>query len=284
MKIAVCLVTRGNPKRAAAVIECARSLASDDHQIEYLIGIDADDTESYNFFRQQYPGLVLSVDKRPKGVGAVWNRLVARARRDFDPDVYCPFPDDSFIGCPLWDDVIFDTFEKKFKGAPVACHVLGWNDLANPNQCTLPIASREWIDMTGKLYDERFPFWFYDTAVTETFSYIMGQPVPCHPGLILAARKGITQRMRDLEFWWEFFAFTRKERLENGEKYRRQLGIELHPGVLDECIKAWERRDRYGLAASIEMEAEIAERKPPTPEYMEAKAEAAALMGMELAA
>lgn len=280
MKIAFCLVTRGNPKRAAAVIECARSLQGDTNEIEYLVGVDADDTDSYNYFRQNYPGIVLSVDKRPKGVGVVWNRLIQRA----EADIYCPFPDDSFVGCPFWDDVIVDTFKKRYAKAPKECHVLGWNDLANPNQCTLPIVSREWVEMTGKLYDERFPFWFYDTAVTETFSFVMGQPVPCHPGLILAARKGVTQRMRDLEFWWRFFIHTRQERLENAKEYRARLGIELHDGMLDDCIKSWERRDRYGMAEIDEFEAIAGERKPPTPEYLQAKADAESLMNMEKAA
>lgn len=279
MKIAFCLVTRGNPKRAAAVIECARSLASGEHEIEYLVGLDADDVESYNFFKQNYPGLILSVDQRPRGVGAVWNRLVRRS----EADIYCPFPDDCFIASPDWDALIVDTFREKFKDAPKPCNVLAWNDLANPNQCTLPIVCREWVEMTGQLYDERFPFWFYDTALSETFSFVMGQPVPCHPGLILAAKKGITQRMRDLELWWQFFAFLRAERLKNGEQYRKQLGIELHDGILDNCIKAWERRDRYGLASSIEMENSIAERRPPTEEYLSAKSAAESLM-MEKAA
>lgn len=274
MKIAFCLVTRGNPKRAAAVIECARSLSSDDHEIEYLVGIDADDTDSYNFFRQQYPELTLSVDKRPKGVGAVWNRLVKRA----EADIYCPFPDDSFIGAPFWDSLIVDTFKKRYEKAPKACHVLAWNDLANPNQCTLPIVSREWVEMTGRLYDERFPFWFYDTAVTETWSFIMGQPVPPHPGLILAARKGKTQRMRDLEFWWRFFISTRAERLEEAAEYRKQLGIEMHDGRLDECVKLWERRDRYGMADIDEWERDAGEHKPPTREYLEAKSDAESIM------
>lgn len=280
MKIAFCLATRGNPKRAAAVIECARSLASSEHEVEYLVGIDADDPESLNFFRHNYPEITISVDKRPKGVGAVWNRLCSRV----EADIYCPFPDDSFPAVPFWDHIIVDTFLKKYAKAPKECWVLGWNDLANPGQCTLPIVSKEWLAMTGRLYDERFPFWFYDTCVTEVFSYVMGQPVPPHPGLVLAARKGITQRMRDLEFWWDFFVFTRKERLAEGADYRRRLGIEVNEILLDQCIKAWERRDRYGRAECADMEAMLAEKRPPTPEYLAAKAEAEAIMGAEIAA
>ena len=281
MKIAFLLVTRGNPKKAAAVIECARSLSGDDHKVEYLVGLDADDTESYNYFKSQYPGITLSVDARPKGVGAVANRLV---RRSPDADIYCPFPDDVFISTPYWDNIIVDTFAEKYPFRE--CGVMAWTDSANLNQCTLPIVTREWITTVGELYDERFPFWFYDTCVDELFSFIMGRRTPIHAGLGLAARKGFTQRMRDLQFWWDLYVFTRAERLQKAEAIRKKLGIELHEGALPAVLQAWEARDVKGRESALEIEKFLAEReqRDPTPEYLAAKRDAEDLMQIERAA
>ncbi len=162
MKLAFLMVTRGNPKRAAAVIENAKSLASGKHEIQYVVGCDNDDQATNSYFHMNYGKEVeLSIANRPTGVGAVWNRCIALAPADY----YCPFPDDTFIGMANWDDYI----------AVLNRPVLAWNDGANPGQCTLPVVSHSWLGLIGKLYDERFPFWFYDTCVEETYTFVFGK-------------------------------------------------------------------------------------------------------------
>jgi len=275
MKIAFMVATRGNPRRALAVIECAKALASGRHTIEFSVGIDGDDVQSNYFFRRNMPALPLSIGNRPPGVGAVWNRLVAAAP---GADVYCPFPDDCFIGTPDWDETIAMVLEHGFPDRRLG--VIAWNDLANPGQCTLPIVTREWLELTGPLYDERFPFWFYDTCVDELVSFIAGRPAPVIPTLVLAAKKGLTQRMRELDFWWDLYVATRYDRLHLASRIRRELGIELPPGHLVRVLMGWRARDIEGRRALPDVEAALAAHRDqrPSAEYITARAAAEAYM------
>lgn len=266
MKIAFAIATRGNPKRAAAVIECARSLSSGKHNIEYIVGYDADDEQTGEWFKAHYPDVLLSVGPRPLGVGAVWNRCVSQVP---DADVYCPFPDDCFIASPEWDDVIALFMEAAFPVREIG--VMAWNDIANPNQCSLPIVTKEWLSLTGQLYDDRFPFWFYDTCVDEVWSFITGRNVPIVNMTTLVAKKGLTKRMRDLGFWWDFYVATRPERLKKAAEIRVKLGANLEPIKLASMIRRWAARDVEGRKGIRGVEAMLAHKGHPGPEYMEAK-------------
>lgn len=262
MKFAMMLVTRGNPKRAGAVIECARSLASGKHEIEVIVGYDNDDPATNSYFQMNYGDVLTSFDNRPLGVGAVWNRCAERLTADY----YCPFPDDVFIGLPNWDDQI----------AQSGLDAMAWNDLANPGQCTLPIVSKRWLDLVGKLYDDRFPFWFYDTCVDELHSFVTGSLVPRRDDLLLVSKKGLTQSLRDLPFWWDFYVETRSERLAQAATIRTKLGIELPANELQAIIEIWKRRDVDGRASAVEIEKLLSadRNNPPSPHYLRAKANA----------
>lgn len=260
MKFAFMVVTRGNPLRASAVIEVAKSLASGKHEISYIVGCDDDDPETVEFFRKR--GIAITEGPRPIGLGSVWNRCVETA----DADIYCPFPDDSFIALPDWDERI----------TSLGLSVLGWNDLANPGQCTLPIVSRDWIKLTGKLYDERFPFWFYDTCVDELHSFVCGSTIVIPSDMVLAAKKGLTQNLRDLSFWWDFYVSTRAERLFLAANIRKQLGIQLDQARLSDILSMWEARDKIGRESAKEIEKALSAGTMPSPQYLRAKAHAEA--------
>lgn len=273
MKFAFMLVTRGNPSRAAAVIEVAKALASGKHDIKYIIGCDRDDPATHSWFWQTNPEIEVSLGERPIGIGSVWNRLCELVH---DADIYCPFPDDVFISLPDWDDFIVRCME--LIETP-QLRVLAWNDLRNQGQCTLPIVSKAWLDLTGKLYDDRFPFWFYDTCVDELYSFIAGGRIPIPKVLTFVSKKGLTQNMRELAFWWDLYVATRKERLQRAALIREQLGITLEPGILDSWIQSWERRDKLGYDTVEEIEKGLsAERKPPSQQYLTARDMAAAYM------
>lgn len=288
MKIAFMVVTRGNPKKAAAVIEVAQSLASGKHEIKYIVGCDNDDPQTHSYFYQNMPDVELSIGERPIGLGAVWNRLCELARVDrgrffsVNADIYCPFPDDVFISLPDWDDYIVRSMEKIDHPK---LRVLAWNDLCNPGQCTLPIVSRAWLDMTGKLYDDRFPFWFYDTAVDELYSFITGYRIPIPKLLTFVSKKGLTQSLRELHFWWDFYAATRKERLQRADHIREELGITLPPDRTAKWLEAWEKRDALGRNSAAEIESELSAegRKPPSAQYLKARDMAAEYLNINKA-
>lgn len=271
LKICVAIATRGNPKRAAGVLECAKSLSSGEHDTSYVVGCDADDTETYNYFRSQYPGTYLSVDKRPSGVGSVWNRCL----RLVNADIYCPFPDDSWIASPGWDEIVAREMRQIDDWR---LGVLAWRDLANRGQCTLPIVTREWLEL-GPLYDERFPFWFYDTCVDELYSFITGERVKVVDWLLLSARKGVTKRMRDVSFWWDFYVHTRWERLAKAREIRSRLGIVLPDGAIRATVESWEARDVRGRRGIPEIERLLIDHQhEPDETYLRAFAAAKDLM------
>lgn len=271
MKIACVMATRGNPQRAAAVIECANALSSGKHEIEWIVGCDEDDIATIKALKGYAR---LSIGNAPVGVGGVWNRGAEASTAD----IIAPFPDDSFPGLPDWDATICDNLPD-----PNKIGVIAWNDTANPNQCTLPVITRRWFELAG-LYDDRFPYWFYDTCVAELWSFVQGRPVGIPKNLLLAAKKGKTKSMRELAFWWGFYVFTRKERLAKAEQIRKQLGIEMAPDLLRNIIENWEHRD--SLAAqhfeAMERDLSAAEGEPP-PRYLKARANAEAVM-MQVAA
>lgn len=270
MKLAFMMVTRGNPKRAAAIMECAQSLSSGRHEIQFIVGCDNDDPETSSYFHKHYKTRV-SVADRPTGVGAVWNRCASL----IDADYYCPFPDDVWPILPDWDDLIASTLAP----ATPQLAALAWNDQTNHGQCTLPIVSREWIALTGKFYDERFPFWFYDTCIDELYSFITGQRIVIPDELALVSKKGLTQNLRELPFWWDLYVATRDERLNQASDIRKQLGIELPTQRLDRIVEMWERRDEIGRATAAAIEKTLsAERRAPSPQYLQAREHAAAYL------
>lgn len=269
MKIACVMATRGNPQRAAAVIECANALSSGKHELEWIVGVDFDDAASIEHFSQNYPAVKLIAGIAPIGVGSVWNRGAEASTAD----IIAPFPDDSFPGLPDWDDTICQHLSD-----PTQPGVIAWNDTANPNQCTLPVITRRWYELCG-LYDDRFPYWFYDTCVAEMWSFVTGRPVGIPKNLLLAAKKGKTKSMRELAFWWGFYVHTRKERLAKAEQIRKQLGIEMAPDLLRNILENWEFRDAQAANHFEAMERDLsaAEGDPPA-RYLKAKAAAVAFL------
>jgi hypothetical protein len=278
MKIAFMLVTRGHPRRAAAVLEVAKALASGEHEITYIVGFDDDDIETRRHFAARNTELV-SIGPRPDGVGAVWNRCVEAVG---DADVYCPFPNDVFIGVPGWDYGIA-TYMAAYMKKDSTAGILAWNDIATPKMCTLPIVSREWMKLLGgKLYDERFPFWFYDTAIDEIFSFVTGECVPIMEKLLLISNKGTTQNMRDLPFWWDFYSATRSDRMAQAAQIRTACHIAIDNRLLDEIAGLWRSRDAIGRDKAIvqEQESKMSAEglRPPSKQYIRAREAAEAYL------
>lgn len=271
MQIACVMATRGNPKRAAAVLECANSLASGGHKLDWVICCDHDDTTA-GYFKANYPDVRLSVDESQPGVGAVWNRGALLHR---NADYIAPFPDDSFPGLPNWDRTIVNALPD-----PERIGVIAWNDTANPNQCTLPVITRGWFRHAG-LYDGRFPYWFYDTCVAELWTFVTGRTVEIPQALLLAARKGKTQGMRELSFWWDYYVFTRHERLAHAAQIRESLGLEMASDLIRLTVERWEARDELARPHLAEMEAGMS--GEPRPSYHKAKTRAVSHMMSEAA-
>ncbi len=273
MRIGIVIGTRGGPHRAAAVVETARALASGKHEVAFTISCDDDDVATVQHFTG-YPGVQLSVGPRPAGVGEIWNRCIPGA----DVDVFIGLPDDGFIATPFWDEcVAIFASEGRFPREVLA---FALHDTANPGQPTMLGASPEWLKRIGnKIIDDRFPFWFSDTAYAETWSFVTGEFLPILPITVANKPGRHNPRLRDMGFWWDFYVRTRAERLFLAEQIRRDLGIVLPPGHLRAILDAWERRDRLGRPGAIEI-AEALPKREPDAKYIAAHSAALEYMGI----
>jgi hypothetical protein len=276
VRIAVILATRGNPQRAAAVIEAARFMSSGKHDIEYVISCDDDDPDTMAFF-DGYRGVTVSCAARPPGTMECLNRVV----RSVDADAYMGLADDGFPVTEDWDEHA----AKFLNGAFPTPHLglMAWTDNANPGQPTVMMATREWVAHTGRFQDDRFPFWFSDTCEAETWSFVTYRFMPVVPTLQIVSRGGRPNpRMRDVDFWWDFYIATRGERLETAKRIRAKLRAEGfrcddNDGMLGLVLNAWAKRDEEGRANCHEL-AKLVPFRPMDTGYMLAKSRAQAYL------
>lgn len=264
MKFACIMVTRGNPKRASAAIEIAKSLSSGLYELSFIVCADADDLQTQDHLKDHR----LSVDIAPWALGELWNRGACLFP---DADVMCPMVDDSFIATPDWDELIVRHLVKQ----PNHAKLIGWNDRANPGLMTLPIIGAEWYKNAG-LYPGWFPYWFYDTWLAEIYSFVTGELPVLPADLLLVAKKGVTQRMRDLSFWWSFYSALRPERLIEAERLRNYYNTSIAPMNLANAIRYWETRDRSFKPKIAQMESDMTGKQMPNERYQAAKAAAEA--------
>lgn len=277
MRIGCIMATRGNPRQAAAVIESARYMLSGKHDVRFAVALDDDDLTSVHFFKAYDSRIHLSIEPRPPGIPACWNRCVG----PLDCDAYLALADDGFFATVGWDDIAAKHIETAFPQKGLGA--FAWTDTANPGQPTVLMATREWIELSGGFMDDRFPFWFADTAFGELWSFVSGRFISMVPNLIMLSRPGIyNPRARDMDFWWDFYVWGRKERLERAAEIRGQLGISLNQPVLDRIVALWGERDAIGRHNAKIVQADT---RPPSAEYRRAKAHAQGLMdGLRVAA
>lgn len=268
MKIACILPTRGKASLAAASIEIAAELASGQHEIVFVVALDSDDIASQSFFNINYPGIILSVEPRPEGYGALWNRCATLAEVS-DADVFVALSTDIFITAPNWDQLIGMGLQK----SPIKEALIAWNDPVAPGLANQIIFSKEWVAHNG-MFPEHFPFWFIDTWVDEVFSFATGSTIPIIQELTVTGKRGRTMRLRELDFWWPYFSARRGERMTQARIIQHRLMIEATQSGIDTVRKHWERRDESFKPMYDSFQKSIGDPGEPTPEYLSIKAKA----------
>lgn len=267
MKFCCIVATRGRPRQALGVIEAIRLMASGEHEVQFILACDDDDpADTAGFFRSD-SSIMVECGPRPTGVASCWNRCVSLT----DADIILTLPDDCLICTPIWDQIAAHICANH-KWVHPDLRIGALNDLANPGQATLFIFHRRWYELCG-LFDERFPFWFSDSAISETYSFITGQMLPVFP-INVANKPGVfNPRLRDMPLWWKFYAATRAERRALAAEVRQQLNLPEPPNMAD-VMKGWEERDRVGLPESEKIVQAITNPTPPDDHYRLAKANA----------
>lgn len=271
VNICVIIGTRGRPRQCGAVIELLRAMASGLHQIQYVVSCDGDDSRTLDFFAAGWDDITQCIARRTIGLGKVWNRCIDH----YEANIYMLIADDSFIACENWDEAMSWAIVQP---NVAELGVFTMPDSANPGQATLFGVNKTWLDLTEKpVLDERFPFWFADTAIQETYKFITGRGLPCVQALKQITPAGkYNPGIRDLELWWDLFRATRKERKATAAMVRAKLGLPLPE--IDQIEAGFLRMEATGRAAIPGIMSKIENPRPPTPEYLECKANAEAYL------
>lgn len=243
MKFKVVIVTHKKPLQALTVLGAMRALESGKHKVQYVLACDAEDHTSEVLMRHEDTWNVdVDLRCRPASVQDCWNRNMTDPS---EADFFLNMTDDAFCAAPDWDEFIV-------QGTAAAprpdLSVMGWHDLASPNNFTLAIVTAGWLRATGEpLLDPRFDFWFSDTAIAETWSYVHGR-VPPRPKYLLMAGKPGNPNPKLLkeggDRLWDLYAKTRSDRIATAERVCKGLGLSSLPGR--HLISQWVARDAEG--------------------------------------
>lgn len=270
MKITVPLFSRNRPASMLAVLTSMDALATGQNEICYPLIIDDDDTrtvvavEAWDLPKNTYP----LIGKRDRVLNARMNDTAEQ----FPADAYFFCPDDGFPLEQHWDRIF------------MAAHVQGlcawcWQEKNDPGNPTFICVSHKWIEALGRVFPEYFPYWFADTWVAEVHLLCFGRPIPIVNQLGMGGKRGTTQGMRDLGFWFRFFAHTRGERIEEAKKLARAHGFTMHVHERAHFIEQLEANDLLQLKAVAHYETMFnANAAPPSQTYIEAKARAEEMM------
>lgn len=237
MHIIVPIATRDRPLRLAGALHSLSTLESGKHVVDYIVRIDEDDRRTLAVapeLEATYRCSLL-IKPRPQSLGQSWNELV----QDREWDVCVVIADKHLCLTPEWDDIIAEGFGPKHRLA-----LARWTLLRAPEE-TLLIMSRKWYDVTQQVFPEWFPFWFSERWVFEVHKLAFNVGIPMVKDLVMQEPPVRTQNLRDLEFWFDFFAKTRPLRVWESQAIAKAWGARqgnIRP-LLEEMQKAdeWQK-------------------------------------------
>lgn len=263
MRITVALPSRNRPVMLADAIGSLHARASGRHEIRYVVGCDDDDPNTAALVEMiAARGLPVKAHCGPRmsSLGGLVNEIT-----EANPaDVYCPLCDDVMVATVDWDEAIHAAWLKRRDG------VWFWRTKKS-HYC---IVSEKWRAAAGRIFTDYFPFWWDDLWLIQLWMYVTGKPRQ-YIDAWLDDGAPATTRMRDLEFWTEFFWSRADERRMEAARIRQKL---RRPIIKHEPHHELYRNPEYTRRTG-EIQAKQGERAPPTPEYLRAKARADALMG-----
>lgn len=217
MKIAVCIPAFQNPVSLNAVLYSFAHLESGENEVDYIVGVDADDAKVKS--QIQISGPLYVTREAPPSVGEKSNRLFHVAARR-GAEAFCWIADDVLPLQIRWDVAV----PIALKETEVFC----WNELSQQGHPTYPVFSRAYMEAVEfKPFPEYFPYWFIDTWMAEVYAMAFGRGVPVLQGLDLGGKRGKTRGLRDLRFWYQFFIDSRRERIAQAGKVADAYGRAL---------------------------------------------------------
>jgi len=266
MKLALIVPTRGRPRLLQASMTAFDELASGEHEIVYAICCDEDDnvTRCAAEALQHDINAVTVCAPRPLTIGKKMND----AARSIEADAYLWINDDTFPLTQYWDAALADVFEQH--RLPIFC----WANVHEPAGGCDPVISKRYMEAVGRMLPEHFPFWFADTWVQETYLLAFGEQIATTTLPLLGGRRGKTTGMRDLPFWFEFFAATRIERIEEAQRIADAYGLDVRVAGRGEILAGLAERDRWQLGRCAQYQQLWGDTREPSESYIKAKTQA----------
>ncbi len=273
MKVTVAIVTRGRPAALVGVVMALWRLRSGAHQVEFALGVDADDpwasAQIENVLDHEKVPLRMRIGHREWTRGHIVNRLVNTCR---DADLITIPADWQFCITPAWDDMLAQA------SAMHPERVLWWSHPDNL-ACITPVIPSKWLAATDwKLSPEIFPFWWDDTWIEEVDQMIAGGlslKVPAS----LAGIHGKTTRGRDFGFWAGVFSKTRRLRVEQAKQIAKALRLpEPSLDMLAGLGASYAIRDSHQLANAGYFQRIYGDESLPDETYLRVKSAARRLI------
>lgn len=221
MRIGIILPTRNKPHLLRACIESFRHLASDGNDVKFFVRADNDDNVYYRHVKlnaEEDVHFVLGEPLIP--TMKVLEIVDSPYFKEFDPDVHVLMSDDVLPLTFHWDSVISAAVKS---GEDAFC----WEEAGDPHNTGYIVLSKKYVLAMPSYLTTWFPFWFSDTWRAEVHLMAFGKPMPIIHNLKLGGRRGKTHGMKDIEFWFKFFAKTRIDRIEEAKVLAKNFNIPL---------------------------------------------------------
>lgn len=221
----------------AGALFSLQTLASGKNRITYVVRAEDHDDSTAHFSEEIQTcfdfDLLLATSPHVS-LGECWNECASLENAAWD--ACCVIADKHLCMTPNWDEGVREVIETN--GMPAARWSLKDKDLE-----TVLILSRKWYDATGQIFPEWFPFWFSERWVAEIHHLAFGVGIPRVTNMNIAEPNGPTQGLRDLEFWFDFFAKTRVLRIQEARKVAKAFNRILPPA--EPIIAEMRRADEW---------------------------------------
>lgn len=264
MKITVSIPTR-RPHMLAGMIHSFYWLMSRRHEVQFVVGVDKDDSAATAGALQlhgQYRVNVMQFDRQP-ALGSYHNIM----HDNFPADVYTTLCDDVVCATYEWDEAIAQA------ATASPADVWFW-DTPESRRAIYPIVTERFRQANhGRVFTNFFPYWWDDAWLNELYCLIHGSPPSRLEGAGLSDIPHPTTRMRDIQFWSAWYEAMRPARIGDAVHIVRQLGYPVE----DRQIIA--RASVFGVNPDFERRMEEiqenqGDKGPPTPSYLTAVARA----------
>ena len=276
IRVSLIVPTRGRAARCRQMIESALDLAHGPDAVEFVLGIDADDSESVDALKINR-NLTPVIYPRGKTVARTIDRLWVHA----SGAVMGRMDDDLAFDTHNWDEAYRDMADASLSGYGL---FYPQDVQVGEGFVSLPAMTRRMMEAVREIQSfvtaPWFPFWFTDTWWDE-LGDMTGFKAPLAVKTAMPEGRGVTTGMRDLVFWAGVFERTRPQRIETARKliermYRGGLK-ETNLAKLKEraaiCAMKVQHLREPGFVAQWEANAGAG----PSERYDEAKREAEAL-------